>query len=108
MTRPSQICRTVKMKSATTMIRTRGSRRASHDPRPRYRGAMFIGGPASPGSASQLRLYRFPRVDEDRDENDRSDEVADDDRDVQRRDDRADVELLQDRVGEDEEEADDD
>ena len=33
--RPSQTWRTVKMKKATTRMRTRGSRRASHDPRPR-------------------------------------------------------------------------
>ncbi len=33
---------TLKTKSARQMSSTRGSRRASHDPRPRYRGAMFI------------------------------------------------------------------
>ena len=41
---------------------------------------MFMGRPEPGTLAAQLCLDRLPGVDEDRDEDDRADQVADDDR----------------------------
>src|SRR4029078_8740889 len=83
------------------MTRRRGSRRASHDPRPRKRGETFTARSDPP--AAEAGFDRLPRVDQDRRQDRRGDDVGGDDGDV-RRGHRIEALTTDEHVAEDEEE----